>query len=156
MLPSTTARVAVFSMKTPESIFSRSRPEPRTTRPRTTASGADTVMTLPLPGPRTTAPGSPSSVSLRAILTLGAMLARPQDDDVAFGGAVEHRLQVRLARRYDDAFRPGRQGEAGGEAAPPTPGARWCERRSIAQTFFGSTSMRPCISMCIAWQNQVQ
>ena len=26
----------------------------------------------------------------------------------------------------------------------------------MAQTFRGSTIMRPCISMCIAWQNQVQ
>src|SRR5215212_3920689 len=62
-----TAPTAVFSMNTPESIVSRSLPDPRMVRPRTTASGAKTLMTLPLPGPTRIAPGSPSTVTLRAI-----------------------------------------------------------------------------------------
>ena len=57
----------VFSTKTPASIFSRSLPDPRMVSPRTTAPGAETVTTLPLPFPTRIAPGSPSSVSLRVI-----------------------------------------------------------------------------------------
>ena len=46
---------------------------------------------------------------------LAAVLAALQHDDVAVGGAVEHGLQVGLVRRHDNAFRRGRQGEAGGD-----------------------------------------
>ena len=68
-------RSRVFSTKTPASIFSRSLPEPRIVSPRTTASGAETVTTLPLPGPIRTAPGSPSTVSLRVDPDRPAVLA---------------------------------------------------------------------------------
>ena len=117
--------LAVFSMKTPESIFSRSRPEPRTTRPRTTASGADTVMTLPFPGPRTTAPGSPSSVSLSRDPELGAVLA----------ASAGRRRRPRRRGRAPPAgpprpatrrcVPPRRAGRGRRRGTPPTPGARW-------------------------------
>ena len=47
---------------------------------------------------------------------VGAVLPRTQDDNVTFGGAIEHRLQVGLVRRYNDAFRQGRLDETSGHA----------------------------------------
>jgi len=66
---STRAPVAVRASFTPESISAPSSPEPRISSPRKTAPSPVTVTTLPRPLPSITAPGRPSSVSGRSIVT---------------------------------------------------------------------------------------
>ena len=65
---SISARSAVFSRNTPESIVCRSWPDPRMVTPRIVTSGAVTVTTLPAPPPSSTAPGRPVSTTRRSIL----------------------------------------------------------------------------------------
>ena len=121
-------------------------------RPRTTAPGASTVMTLPLPPPSTTAPGSPSSVSGLSMRDGPAMLARRQNELVAGRGRSTTRLQACRRR----AARRSAHGGAARMAAEQPPAARRDDAAHSHQRACGSTNMRPFISMCIAWQNHEQ
>ena len=111
---SISARSAVFSRNTPESIVCRSRPDPRMVTPRIVTSGAVTVTTLPAPPPSSTAPGRPVNTSAPIDPDRALVFARREFDDVAVLRPVQHRLQ-RLLRNSLQRLRTGEARNSGGE-----------------------------------------
>ena len=144
------ARSAVFCRKMPESIACRSRPDPRTVTPRTVTSGAVTVTTLPAPPPSSTAPGRPVSTRAPIDPDRAVVFARRKLDDVTVLRPIQHRLQ-RLAPAQPSASPHWRSRTIRRRRAPPeacVTGDARC--RSRLRPIFGSTNMRPFISMCMA------
>ncbi|MCY1373776.1 hypothetical protein D9M69_610700 [compost metagenome] len=68
-------------------------------------------------------------------------------------GSIDSLLQGRYgSRRETDRFRPGRRRNGGDYRHHP----EHCCLVKTHHAFFGSTNIRPFISMCMAWQNQEQ
>ena len=132
-------------------------PEPRMVSPRTTAPGRRDGDDAALARP----------VEDRARLALDGQLARDPDrtrgarraqDDhgVAVGRQVDDRPAERRPGRPTIRSALRRRDEAGGECRRQPETHDGAKRLPWRQVACGSTSMRPCISMCMAWQNQVQ
>ena len=144
----------------PESIASRSSARSRGSSGRgPRRPGADTVMTLPSPAPTSDAPGSPSSVQAIDRSGPGRDTCRARAiDDVAV--RARHRAPPAAARQAQPTRSPlrapGRTCRAATSAAAKHARQHAHEVRRPVRPLCGSTSMRPCISMCMAWQNQVQ
>ena len=124
--------------------------------PRIVTSGAVTVTTLPAPPPSSTAPGRPLSTTRRSILI--APLYSPGASSMTSPSCA--RSSTACSGCSGAAFSvsaTAKPGDSGGEDR------RRKDAQEGAHVSFppqadglGSTSMRPFISMCMAWQNHEQ
>ena len=124
-------------MKTPESIFSRSGPSRGSVSPRTTAPGAETVTTLPLPGPTRTAPGSPSTRQLAGDPDRARDARRPRTTTTSPSAARSTIvLQAASPGATDDPLRPA------GATRPAARAAASPRRTMVRATAMASRRLR--------------